>query len=77
MDMRQRLFLGLLVCSMPMLGCASKSGNNLQSSTGGGISKTTTPAPFNNPKYPELVREIEEAGGSQITPHGAPSASSG
>jgi Flp pilus assembly protein TadD len=56
--------MGLVLCAMPFLGCASKSADkSIQSHSGTALSKSTTPAPFNNPKYQQLIDEIEASGG--------------
>ena len=65
MDMRRFLCIGLVVCSIPYLGCASKSGSNgLRSSSGSALSKSSTTAPFNDPRYQQLVEKIEADGGT-------------
>ena len=65
MDLRRFLCVGLVVCSIPYLGCASKSGSNgLRSSSGSALSKSSTTAPFNDPRYQNLVEKIEADGGT-------------
>ncbi len=65
MDMRQFLVVGLVVCSIPYLGCASKSGHKqLQARSGAAIGSSSTAAPFNDPRYQNLVKKIQADGGT-------------
>ncbi len=73
--MRRFLFLGLVFCSIPLVGCASKSGkNSLQTNGSSGLSHSETPAPFNDARYQKLVKEIEDSGGTTQMPDESESA---
>ncbi len=61
MDMRRFLVLGLVTCAIPLAGCTSKSATNqLQPGGGPALGKSSTAAPFNDPRYQNLVREVEQ-----------------
>ena len=70
MDKRQWLVIGLALVTLTYLGCASKSGNkslfSKKESAGSSVSK---PAPFNDPRYQELVNKVEKAGGTATLPN--------
>ncbi len=75
MDKRRFLFVALVACLIPHLGCASKLGNkSLQKKSGSALSKSSTPAPFNDPRYRELVENIEKDGGTSSLPKAPPTA---
>ncbi len=60
MDMRRFLIVGLVSCSLPWVGCTSKSATNqLQPSSGPALSKSSATAPFHDPRYQKLVNEVE------------------
>ncbi len=74
MDKRRFLIVAIVACSLPYLGCASKLGSkSVQKNSGPALSKSSTPAPFNDPKYRALVQKIEKDGGTSSLPKAGPS----
>ncbi len=60
MDMRRLLVIGFVTCSIPLVGCTSKSASNqLQPDAGPALSRSSSTAPFNDPRYQNLISQIE------------------
>lgn len=68
--MRRSLAVGLVLCSMYHSGCASKSGDHsLQADSGAGLGRSANAkAPLNDSRYMDLVRKIEQNGGTAPLP---------
>lgn len=69
MDMRRAITTGLLVLCVMSAGCWGKAGGNrLSQPAGHTMAANSSPAPFGDPRYQNLMREVENKGGTATFP---------